>query len=118
VSDTGTGMAPAIKTRAFEPFFTTKPSRKGTGLGLATVARIVRQAGGEIRVESAPGEGTTFVILLPVQPPASSAVADADEPQPSPSETVLVVEDDAAVREIVATMVRDLGYRALEADGL
>ena len=122
VSDTGTGMAPDTKTRAFEPFFTTKAARKGTGLGLVSVARIVQQGGGAIRLESAPGEGTTFVILLPVHrcgPRTPDAVADAQEVSTAaPAATALVVEDDPAVREIVATMLRDLGYRALEADGL
>ena len=122
VSDTGSGMAPETKTRAFEPFFTTKAARKGTGLGLASVARIVQQGGGAIRLESAPDEGTTFVILLPVHlrgPATASAAADAQEPSTAtPAATALVVEDDPAVRDIVATMLRDLGYRALEADGL
>jgi CheY-like chemotaxis protein len=115
-------MAPDTKTRAFEPFFTTKASRRGTGLGLASVARIVQQGGGAIRLESAPGEGTTFVILLPVHLRGAEtpiAAADALESStPTATATVLVVEDDPAVREIVATMLRDLGCRALEADGL
>ena len=120
VGDTGSGMSPDTKTRAFEPFFTTKNARQGTGLGLASVARIVQQGGGAIRLESAPGEGTTFVILLPIhrRGPAAPA-ADQQEPAPAtPVATALVVEDDPAVRDIVATMLRDLGYRTLEADGV
>jgi two-component system cell cycle sensor histidine kinase/response regulator CckA len=120
VGDTGTGMANETRARAFEPFFTTKAAERGTGLGLATVARIVQQAGGGIRLDTAPGAGTVFSILLPLQPIAPAHPVDPEHPAapPSGSETALVVEDDPAVREIVATMLRDLGYRALEAAGL
>jgi two-component system cell cycle sensor histidine kinase/response regulator CckA len=120
VGDTGTGMANETRARAFEPFFTTKAAERGTGLGLATVARIVQQAGGGIRLDTAPGAGTVFSILLPLQTMAPAHPVDPEHPAatPSGSETALVVEDDPAVREIVATMLRDLGYRALEAAGL
>jgi hypothetical protein len=120
VSDTGAGMSAETRERAFEPFFTTKASDRGTGLGLSTVARIVKQSGGAIGLESAPGEGTRFTILLPVIPPGDAAPAalDQDASVPMGSETALVVEDDPAVREIVAAMLRGLGYRALEAAGL
>jgi PAS domain S-box-containing protein len=119
VSDTGTGMAAETRARAFEPFFTTKAADRGTGLGLATVSRIVRANGGDIRLDTAPGAGTTFVILLPTVDAVSADVPaeDSDAP-PLGSETALVVEDDGAVREIVVQMLRDLGYRALEAAGL
>lgn len=120
VSDTGSGMAPETRARAFEPFFTTKSPGGGTGLGLASVARIVKAAGGEIRLESAPGAGTSFLIVLPLENPVRPASHDQDAQESSSiaSETVLLVEDDPAVREIVATMLRDLGYRTLEASGL
>ena len=120
VTDTGSGMTPETRARAFEPFFTTKSADGGTGLGLASVARIVKAAGGEIRLETSPGAGTSFVILLPLENavPATAHEADRQEPPPGGSETALVVEDDPAVREIVATMLRDLGYRTLEASGL
>lgn len=120
VSDTGAGMDAATRARAFEPFFTTKASERGTGLGLATVARIVRQSGGEIRLETAPGQGTMFAMVLPVQAlePASADGVDAARIPPRGSERALVVEDDPEVREIVATMLRDLGYHVVEAERL
>jgi two-component system cell cycle sensor histidine kinase/response regulator CckA len=120
VSDTGSGMAPETRARAFEPFFTTKSAGAGTGLGLASVARIVKAAGGEIHLESSPGAGTSFVILLPLQSASGTATEASDRQDLSlaGSETALVVEDEPAVREIVATMLRDLGYRTLEASGL
>lgn len=119
VSDTGTGMAAETRARAFEPFFTTKPSERGTGLGLATVARIVQQCGGEIQLETAPGRGTTFSIFLPIQQPDRAVPVDVEEPQAAPrgSEAALVVEDDPEVRDIVGTMLRDLGYDVVEAAG-
>lgn len=120
VSDTGSGMTPETRARAFEPFFTTKPAGGGTGLGLASVARIVKAAGGDIRLDSAPGAGTSVVILLPMAEAPRTAAPDmhAAAAAPAGNATALVVEDDPAVREIVVTMLRDLGYRTLEASGL
>jgi PAS domain S-box-containing protein len=118
VRDSGSGMSREVKDHLFEPFFTTKPSGQGTGLGLATVYGIVRQAGGQVRVESDPGSGTTFDVLLPRTRPVEA------EPRPLPresatggSETVLLVEDDAGVREVAARALRSAGYRVIAASG-
>ncbi len=121
VSDTGCGMTADVKSRIFEPFFTTKDKSKGTGLGLAMVYGIVKQSGGEIEVQSAPDQGTTFRIHLPVAGTRSlSELADATAQHGvRGSETVLVVEDEAPVREFVTTVLKGLGYTVLEAsDGL
>ena len=119
VSDTGCGMPPEVVSRIFEPFFTTKEEGRGTGLGLATVYGIVRQSGGAIRVESRPGHGTTFQIDLPCCEGETSAVRSESAPirSNSGSETVLLVEDDARVRALVATMLRRSGYAVLDAEG-
>jgi CheY-like chemotaxis protein len=107
VSDTGVGMPSEVRERIFEPFFTTKPD-EGTGMGLATVYGIVEQAGGWIEVESEPGVGTTFSVVLPVAP--------SPEPESPPTETtLLVVEDEPALRQLVATMLAEDGYQVLEA---
>ena len=121
VADTGTGMDEKTKTHIFEPFFTTKEIGKGTGLGLATVYGIVKQSGGFIWVESAPGQGSTFEIYLPS---VSDTVPKKERestssPLPRGSETVLVVEDEEGVRELAAEFLRTNGYSVLEArDGV
>ncbi|MBI4957764.1 MAG: response regulator [Myxococcales bacterium] len=117
VSDTGVGMTEAVRVRIFEPFFTTKPVGSGTGLGLATVYGIVKQAGGHIWVYSEPGEGTTFKIYVP------RAVGDAEglpakRPAlhaPGGSERILVVEDEPALRNVFVRSLRQAGYEVLEA---
>jgi two-component system cell cycle sensor histidine kinase/response regulator CckA len=115
MSDTGSGMTPDVAERAFEPFFTTKPKGVGTGLGLATVYGIVTAAGGNVEIESHPGEGTTIVIDLPARSRAHSA---SDElPRLSDVPTVLVVEDEAAIRRLATRVLGDAGYRTIEADG-
>ncbi len=116
VRDTGVGMDNATKTQIFEPFFTTKPMGEGTGLGLATVFGIVKQHEGFIDVVSAPGEGTTVTILLPL----------VDDPKPQEAkveilealggtETILLAEDDASVRTAVEEILGEAGYRVISA---
>jgi CheY-like chemotaxis protein len=118
VSDTGTGMDEHVLAHLFEPFFTTKELGRGTGLGLATVYGIVRQSGGQIQVSSRPREGSTFTVYFPrAEPPArpASPAAASAGPVPGGSETVLVVEDEEAVRHLVCRVLRGKGYRVLEA---
>jgi two-component system cell cycle sensor histidine kinase/response regulator CckA len=116
VGDTGAGMDAALQARIFEPFFSTKEPSKGTGLGLATVYGIVRQSGGSVSVQSAPGAGTTFTIYLP-RAEAGAAEARAVETAASlhGSETVLIVEDDRDVRSVISVFLRQHGYTVLEA---
>jgi nitrogen-specific signal transduction histidine kinase/ActR/RegA family two-component response regulator len=118
VSDTGVGMDAETQSHIFEPFFTTKGAGKGTGLGLSTVYGIVKQSGGTIWVESAPGRGTTFEIYLPlVEEAAASGELHPALPAPTPggSETILVVEDEMSVRKLAAEFLGSNGYRVLEA---
>lgn len=117
VSDTGVGMTEEVKAHIFEPFFTTKGVGKGTGLGLATVYGIVKQSGGHVAVYSEPGVGTTFKIYFPR---VSEAVKTGRsfhgaEPVPGGSETVLVVEDEEAVRNLTRHVLHECGYRVLAA---
>jgi signal transduction histidine kinase/ActR/RegA family two-component response regulator len=118
VQDDGCGMSADVRDRLFEPFFTTKPEGKGTGLGLATVYGAVKQAEGEIRVESAPGLGSRFEVIFPL---AHAAVVEdrgaCSGPQSSRGhETILVVEDDDSVREVSASALRRAGYVVVEAN--
>jgi len=117
VSDTGSGMGPDVLAHLFEPFYTTKPLGKGTGLGLATVYGIVKQSGGYIWVESTPGEGTSFMIHFPrVSPGAETRVGRATNAREvSGTETILLVEDQQEVRDVVRETLQRHGYNVLEA---
>jgi PAS domain S-box-containing protein len=116
VSDNGTGMTADVIDRAFEPFFTTKPKGEGTGLGLATIYGIVVQAGGNVRIYSEPGLGTTVTVLLPVTgEPSGPAGLAPDEAACGGSERVLVVEDEPAMREVTRRILAGNGYRVTAA---
>jgi signal transduction histidine kinase len=116
VSDTGTGMPPDVIEHAFEPFFTTKKDGGGTGLGLATVYGILTQADGHIHIYSDPGGGTTFSIMLPATSQAVTPKAAEMAYQRTPrGETVLVVEDEAALREVTRRILARNGYRVITA---
>jgi two-component system, cell cycle sensor histidine kinase and response regulator CckA len=117
VSDTGCGIPSDVMARLFEPFFTTKPAGKGTGLGLATCYGIVKQAGGHITVYSEENRGTTFRVYLPAVREQCEAVESA-KGNTSPTtghETILLAEDEPAVRELSAMSLRELGYEVIEA---
>ena len=115
VSDNGSGMDIGTQARIFEPFFTTKPKGKGTGLGLSTVYGIVKQSGGHIAVDSLPGRGTTMRVYVPwIDEPAKIAPKPAIS-SPQGKETVLIVEDEAAVRELACECLKRKGYQVLDA---
>ncbi len=118
VSDTGHGMDKETQSRIFEPFFTTKEKGKGTGLGLSTVYGIVKQSGGYVFTQSEPGEGTTFYIYLPrvEDSPEEMSPAKAQENEKGGCETVLLVEDEESVRELVRETLAARGYKVLEAE--
>jgi two-component system cell cycle sensor histidine kinase/response regulator CckA len=111
-------MTPEVRDRVFEPFFTTKEEGKGTGLGLSTVYGIVKQSEGNIWIYSEPGHGTTFKIYFPLVEELLEEVKEkvVGEELSRGSETVLVVEDEQEVRKLAVQILRELGYRILEAD--
>lgn len=116
VTDTGTGMDKSVMDRLFEPFFTTKEPGRGGGLGLSTVYGIVSQSGGAILVESEPGEGSTFSVYLPAYIGQASSVERSSQLPGDLSgiETILLIEDEASVREMLAEMLREQGYEVLD----
>lgn len=120
VSDTGIGIEASVLPRIFEPFFTTKEMGRGTGLGLATIYGILKQHGGHATVESQLGRGTTFSVYLPLHPEAPRDAPDADGPVEliCGTERVLVVEDEAMVRNLVVSVLEECGYEVLAAAGL
>jgi CheY-like chemotaxis protein len=115
VTDTGCGMTADVAARVFEPFFTTKDPGEGTGLGLSSVYGIVTRAGGQVRVDSRPGVGTTFELYLPSTAEPAAAIGTAVEPQrlTGGSETILLVEDESAVRRLTERILTSTGYRVL-----
>ncbi len=117
IADNGVGMDADTLAHCFEPFYTTKAKGKGTGLGLATVYGVVKQHGGEIQAESAPGQGATFRIYLPVTQQLIELVPEQPVTRAAPGghETILVVEDDEAVRRLTCSMLRHHGYNVLAA---
>jgi signal transduction histidine kinase/FixJ family two-component response regulator len=119
VRDSGAGMPPDVLARAFDPFFTTKPMGQGTGLGLSMVYGFARQSGGQVRIDSSPGQGTEVRLLLPrlIAEAPAPAVLEGDAPLPAACRkgTVLVVDDEADIRGVMAEVLRLQGYTVLEA---
>ena len=117
VADTGIGIPLELHQRIFEPFFTTKSPDKGTGLGLSTVASIVRRCHGYIKVQSAPGQGTTFHLYFPFTPLRAADPSKAAGPAPAPSrgQLILLVDDEQAILQLARTTLENYGYRVLTA---
>jgi CheY-like chemotaxis protein len=119
VSDTGVGIRPEIKDRIFEPFFTTKNAGQGTGLGLSIVYGIVRNASGEIVVESEPGRGARFALMFPTSDAAKAALVPRHDQPVRGTETILLVEDELPIRKLAQRVLEDAGYLVLSAaDGV
>jgi CheY-like chemotaxis protein len=118
VSDTGSGMTQEVAAKAFEPFFTTKPVGQGTGLGLSQVLGFAQQSGGEVRIDSRVGEGTTITIFLPRSRKSLPRVVEEAGPvrHDGKAATILVVDDDPAVRELTVSALEEMNYRVLAAE--
>lgn len=117
VTDTGTGMTPAVIARAFDPFFTTKPIGEGTGLGLSMVYGFVRQSGGQVRILSEVGSGSTLILYFPRhlgKEPEANALAKQIAARAGSGEVVLVIDDEPTVRMLIVTVLEDAGYTAIE----
>ena len=119
MADTGIGMTQDVAARAFEPFFTTKPRDQGTGLGLATAYGIVKAAGGHIELDSEPGTGTVVTAYFPLtERRAAPADSESGEERPSrPGATVMVVENEDAVRKLTQRILSRNGYAVVSAEG-
>jgi PAS domain S-box-containing protein len=118
VGDTGEGMAPEVLEKATQPFFTTKEVGKGSGLGLSMVYGFVRQSGGHMRIESAPGRGTRVRLLLPAAPARAgegAATAETPPPRAASADVILTVEDEPALRDVLARQLEGFGYRVIPA---
>ncbi|MFJ5282626.1 PAS domain S-box protein [Pseudomonas sp. NPDC088429] len=119
VSDNGTGMTPSVRSKAFDPFFTTKPIGQGTGLGLSMIYGFAQQSGGHVSLDSVPGQGTCVRLYLPRLKTPELQAAEVEPvsvtPPTASGETVMVVEDDPAVRMLVLDLLKELGYRGYEA---
>ena len=118
VTDTGSGMTPDVVARAFDPFFTTKPMGQGTGLGLSMVYGFVRQSGGQVRIYSEPGEGTTMCLYLPRH--LGDAEPDLEQERTryahqADGEVVLVIEDEGTIRSLIVEELQDMGYQVISA---
>jgi CheY-like chemotaxis protein len=118
VTDTGIGMTAEVMARAFEPFFTTKPIGEGTGLGLSMIYGFAQQSGGQVRIYSEVGKGTTVCIYMPRH--YGSVEADVptkieELPRSAQGETVLLVDDEPTVRMLLVDILEELGYSAIEA---
>ncbi len=119
VTDSGIGMSADLISRIFDPFFTTKPLGQGTGLGLSMVYGFVRQSGGQVRVYSEPGQGTTMCLYLPRhlgEAELEEAMPAADLLESGDGETVLVIEDEWTIREVITEVLEECGYKVLTAD--
>jgi CheY-like chemotaxis protein len=117
ITDTGVGMSPDVAERAFEPFFTTKEVDRGSGLGLSMIYGFARQSGGHVNIFSAENHGTSIWLCLPraAESMPAATVAEQSAQLPRGDETILVVEDNASVREVVGNQLADLGYRVVSA---
>jgi CheY-like chemotaxis protein len=119
VSDTGTGMTEEVMQRAFDPFYTTKPLGQGTGLGLSMIYGFVKQSGGQVRISSKSGEGTTIHLFLPRHDEREMTAEEktdlARAPRAATGDTVLIVDDEPSVRMLVTEVLAELGYTAIEA---